>query len=190
MAPADALGLQYPDAPFDLNGNQSYVEVFSRRFMPRWDATDQLIPEDPNNYFSLYSVGNIEVNPILLQAGGTNLLALSLSGDRSDNRLALDLIDRWGSRFINMNGEYVNVNDGYRQLITSIGTRTSSNMNFVNEQSILVEKANDKRSYIMGVSLDEELRNMMIYQHAYNASARIVNVVDSMLDRLINGTGA
>jgi flagellar hook-associated protein 1 FlgK len=37
-----------------------------------------------------------------------------------------------------------------------------------------------------GVNLDEELSNMMIYQQAYNASARIMTVVQEMFERLID----
>jgi len=60
----------------------------------------------------------------------------------------------------------------------------------VTEQSLLTAQTDEKRSRTMGVSLDEELKNMMIYQHAYGAAARILNVIDSMLDRVINNTGA
>ena len=41
-----------------------------------------------------------------------------------------------------------------------------------------------------GVSTDEELTDMLQYQRAYEAAARVITVIDEMLDRLINGTGA
>jgi flagellar hook-associated protein 1 FlgK len=40
-----------------------------------------------------------------------------------------------------------------------------------------------------GVSLDEEMSNLLKYQHAYNASARVVNVLDSMIDTIVNRMG-
>jgi flagellar hook-associated protein 1 FlgK len=43
-----------------------------------------------------------------------------------------------------------------------------------------------QRSSISGVSLDEEMANLSIYQHAYEASAHLISVVDQMLDTLIN----
>jgi len=189
LAPATAYGppggVKDSDAPFDLSGAQSYEELFSRKIYPRWNI-DNLIPETPEDYYSLYTAGNIEVNPQILQPGGTNLLALSVSGDREDNRLLLDLISRWRSRIVDMSGEQVSINDGYQQFITSIGAETAKNLNFKNEQSLLTAQTDEKRSYIMSVSLDEELKNMMIYQHAYGAAARILNIIDSMLERLIN----
>ena len=43
---------------------------------------------------------------------------------------------------------------------------------------------------VTGVSTDEELTDMLQYQRAYEAAARVITVIDEMLDRLINGTGA
>jgi len=47
----------------------------------------------------------------------------------------------------------------------------------------------DRRQSISGVSIDEELANMIRYQHGYNASARFITIVNSMLDTLINRMG-
>lgn len=47
----------------------------------------------------------------------------------------------------------------------------------------------DQRSSLTGVNLDEELSDLMRYQRAYEASARVMNVADAMLDQLINRTG-
>lgn len=56
-------------------------------------------------------------------------------------------------------------------------------------QYILNTIANQRESF-MGVSLDEEAINMVKYQKSYNAAARIMTVMDEMLDTLINRTGA
>jgi flagellar hook-associated protein 1 len=45
------------------------------------------------------------------------------------------------------------------------------------------------REAVSGVSLDEEMTNMLAYQHGYQAAARLVTTVDEMLDVLINRTG-
>ncbi|MEZ5235863.1 MAG: flagellar basal body rod C-terminal domain-containing protein [Acidimicrobiales bacterium] len=47
----------------------------------------------------------------------------------------------------------------------------------------------DQRESHMGVNLDEELSDLIRYQRAYEASARVMQVADEMLDRLINRTG-
>lgn len=48
---------------------------------------------------------------------------------------------------------------------------------------------NDRQA-VMGVSLDEEMSNLIKFQHAYNAAARMVSTTDELLDTLINRLGA
>ena len=47
----------------------------------------------------------------------------------------------------------------------------------------------NNRTSISGVSLDEEMTNMVKYQHSYDASARMITAMDEMLDTLISRTG-
>jgi flagellar hook-associated protein 1 FlgK len=46
-----------------------------------------------------------------------------------------------------------------------------------------------RRQSTSAVSLDEEMTNMIQFQHAYNASARMVTMIDEMLDKIVNGLG-
>lgn len=48
----------------------------------------------------------------------------------------------------------------------------------------------DLRSSISGVNMDEELANMIKFQHGYDAAAKFINRIDSMLDTIINRLGA
>ena len=54
---------------------------------------------------------------------------------------------------------------------------------------ILTLAANNQRTAIAGVSLDEEMVGLVKYNHAYNGAARVITAMDDALDRLINGTG-
>lgn len=47
----------------------------------------------------------------------------------------------------------------------------------------------NKRQEISGVSIDEELVTMLTYEHAYRASAKVINVVDTMIETIINRMG-
>ena len=53
----------------------------------------------------------------------------------------------------------------------------------------MVNHVDNLRNAMSSVSVDEEMTNMMKYQHAYNASARVVNIVDSMIDTIVNRMG-
>lgn len=56
-------------------------------------------------------------------------------------------------------------------------------------QPALVNSANERRMSTSAVSIDEEMTNMIQFQHAYNAAARIMTMQDEVLDKIINGMG-
>ncbi len=77
----------------------------------------------------------------------------------------------------------------WRELTTSLGVRLKS-LNTASEvQGAVVQAADDAVEANAGVSLDEEMSNMIMFQRAYQASARVITTVDEMLDTLINRTG-
>ncbi|MFK4997185.1 flagellar basal body rod C-terminal domain-containing protein [Bacillus sp. N9] len=54
---------------------------------------------------------------------------------------------------------------------------------------VLLKTVDNQRRSVSEVSLDEEFSNLIQYQHAYSASARMITVIDEMLDKIINGMG-
>ena len=70
-----------------------------------------------------------------------------------------------------------------------IGNSLSFAKKTADNYEILSIAAENQRQSIAGVSLDEEMTNMIKYQHAYSGSSRVITAMDDMLDRLINGTG-
>jgi flagellar hook-associated protein 1 len=56
-------------------------------------------------------------------------------------------------------------------------------------QGVISAQVDSSRESVSGVSLDEEMTNMLAYQHAYSAAARMITAVDETLDTLINKTG-
>ncbi len=74
-------------------------------------------------------------------------------------------------------------------LVAGVGTDTNLAQAIVNNEQALVDHLNNRKEALSGVSLDEEAANLIRYQHAYDAAARLVTVIDEMLDRIINATG-
>lgn len=56
-------------------------------------------------------------------------------------------------------------------------------------QQILVDQVDSNRMGVSGVSLDEEMSNMIKFQKAYSAAARVMTTFDEMLDKVINSMG-
>ena len=59
----------------------------------------------------------------------------------------------------------------------------------VDSQARLVLSVEQLRLSVAGVSLDEEMTNLIRFQHAYSGAARVITTMDEALDRIINRTG-
>lgn len=83
----------------------------------------------------------------------------------------------------------VKVDGTYQQLVNGFGTKVASAQRLAANQQALTGQVDSAREQLAGVSLDEETVNMLSAQRAYEAAARVMTTVDSLLDTLINRTG-
>ncbi len=81
------------------------------------------------------------------------------------------------------------VGDAYAGLVGSIGSDSRQAQETATNQGLVVDHLRLRRESISGVSLDEEAADMLRFQRAYQAAARVITAVDEMLDQLINRTG-
>jgi len=79
--------------------------------------------------------------------------------------------------------------DYYQAIIGELGVAGQQAERMVENQETLVAALKNNREAVCGVSLDEEMANMIRFQHAYNAAARMVTTIDELLDRIINHMG-
>lgn len=79
---------------------------------------------------------------------------------------------------------------GYLQsVIAQLGTDADLANKMVENNTLLTNHSDNLRASVSSVSLDEEMADLIRFQQAYSASARVITTVDEMLDKLINGTG-
>ncbi len=116
-----------------------------------------------------------------------NIAAASsqLSPGDGSNALAVHDIQS----LLTMNNGGATLEDFYAGLVANIGILSQQAQGMAKNETLLRDHLNDQRQSIGGVSLDEETTNLIRYQHAYNAAARVVTTVDEMLDRIINNMG-
>ncbi|MGG4497711.1 flagellar hook-associated protein FlgK [Brevibacillus reuszeri] len=77
----------------------------------------------------------------------------------------------------------------YRYTISQLGVDAQeAERNQLNSE-MLVGTVDNQRQSVSGVSIDDEMAEMVKFQHAYNASARVMTSVDEILDKIINGMG-
>jgi flagellar hook-associated protein 1 FlgK len=113
---------------------------------------------------------------------GNGVPDLSDGAGNGDNALKIA-----GIRFSEtMIGESKTVNEFYHALITRTGLRGQRAETETDNRELLVENLENLRKSISGVNIDEELVNLVKFQHGYQAAARFVSEVNRMLDTLIN----
>lgn len=147
-----------------------------------------------------------KVNPELIANPG--LLAAAASpadqnevvapGDGSNAQklvnLKYEVFDRNRPPFDNPNGPghpfaETTLHGFYRAWVAAIGASSQEAQQMERNQQLLLSQLETHRQQVSGVSIDEELANILQYRQAYNAAARVLTVVDEMLSTLISGTG-
>jgi flagellar hook-associated protein 1 FlgK len=88
-----------------------------------------------------------------------------------------------------MVGKQGSFDDYFADAVGRIGILGEQSGRMLETQNLIMKQLNDMRQSVSGVNIDEELANMLKYQHSYEAAARYINTVNSMLDVLINRLG-
>ena len=187
------------------------TELFSRKSVDRYtkaqikytDTSGASITKDVYVYneedfsdpYTLYSIGEIEVNKDVLK--NPSLLPLTASSDSgfTDGYTMTtlnEILDAWGTKSIATdpnNLTQYDFNGYYDAMISELAVKGQAWNGIVANQTELTTEIENQRQMEMGVSADEELVNLIKYQHSYNASSRYITVVDEMLEHLITQLG-
>jgi flagellar hook-associated protein 1 len=73
----------------------------------------------------------------------------------------------------------------YSSIVSTVGIESFSSRSTYSQQEGILLQLNTRRESISGVSIDEEMINMIKFQQAFNAAARLIGVVDELLDTII-----
>lgn len=186
------------------NMAQAFAEEFNRIHASGYALGETERPNDvTERYFfefdekspaqTLKVKQSILANPSTIRAGED-------SGDAGDNKNAQNLADmktKPFSKYGDENDENPterfgmtgNLDTFYSGVIGALGVDSKSAYQNLTNANVISASIENRRQSVTSVSLDEEMVNMVKFQHAYNASARNITVVDEMLDKIINGMG-
>lgn len=152
-------------------------------------------PKDGEDFFTAIKpgypleMGNIRLNANFSEPNGLNYIVASIDGAPGDNTIALSMAALRHVPFIaGLDGE-LSMDDYYRSIILDIGNKGAEAARVLESQFVLVQSADNNRQSIAGVSMDEEMSNMMKYKFAYDASSRAINVIDEMMETIISRMG-
>ncbi|WP_294342045.1 flagellar hook-associated protein FlgK [uncultured Clostridium sp.] len=95
--------------------------------------------------------------------------------------------NEYGVLTITSDKKGMKVESYYKDIINKLGVQTQEAKRVVTNQTALLSDFENQRLEVSGVSLDEEMVNLIQFQHAYGANAKIISTVDELLDVLING---
>jgi len=136
----------------------------------------QLIKDDPNYIASSIRTAGTGADEKVV--AGNNSLALLMSGLKSSK------FD-FGAAF----SKPATIDDFFTSIVGQIGVESKEAERQVQNAVLLTDQVNGSRQSISGVSLDEEMSNLIKYQHAYGAASRFMTTTDELLNKLINSTG-
>ena len=115
-------------------------------------------------------------------------IAASSDGSPGDNGNAIALANIETRPLAGFGGQ--NVMDYYSNFVTGIGTQLQQATNQQTAQDLVVQQLQNQKASISGVSLDEESANLIQFQTAYSASARVVSVISQIAQLAISlGSG-
>lgn len=139
------------------------------------------------DFFQAGPPGLIQLDPTL----NASTLRTTATGNAGANEIILALADVANKRFSTSGGDVIDgtLNEFYAQKVAGFALTQQSTESRAEDQEIVTNLVKTMRNSVSGVSMDEELANLMVYQRGYQANARLINVIDSLLDLIINGMG-
>jgi flagellar hook-associated protein 1 FlgK len=132
---------------------------------------------NPGQAFFSYNPADPAGTLAVALTSASDLAAASVSGGVLDGGNATALAGLTGAE------------DAYQRLINGFGTEVASVQRLAANQQVLTSQVDGSREQLSGVNLDEEMVSMLSSQRAYEAAARVMTTLDSVLDTLINRTG-
>lgn len=137
-----------------------------------------------------WTVSNMVINADLRQ--NPTLLSFRLSDHSEDNETMEKLKTAFSESVYTLNPNVqtpVNFVNYYKNLVGQVANSAYVFRGVQESQTVTTDALFSAREQIVGVSSDDELTNMIMYQNAYNASSRYINVISEMLEHILTTLG-
>jgi flagellar hook-associated protein 1 FlgK len=136
-----------------------------------------------NDFFTgTASAAGIQVNPLI--TNDTNLIAAAEGIDKlGDNGNAIAIANL--QEALTMNGNTTTFGAYYDSMVSDAGLAVQQATSYYEHQSQMVLQLENYRESISGVSIDEEAVNLIKYQNAYQAAAKLITTADEMMETIL-----
>lgn len=180
---AEAETKAYPNSTYLRDSEGNPYQLFQKKV----DAGLEYKLPDGTVIEGGWNVGNLKINMDLRQ--NPALLKFRRRESSEDNDVTEKLKAAFQESIYTLNPNVktpVCFTDYYKNLVAQVGNSGYVFGDIMDNQTVTVDALCNAREQIVGVSSDEELTNMIMYQNAYNASSRYINVISEMLEHIIN----
>ncbi|MEA3435313.1 MAG: flagellar hook-associated protein FlgK [Thermodesulfobacteriota bacterium] len=133
-------------------------------------------------FFTGTSASDIAVDTNIVN--DVNMIAASGTGAPGDNSNAIAIANLQNSLL--MSGGTATCDDFYNSLVSDVGIDVQSAQMNYDHQTAMASSLDNYRESISGVSIDEEMVNLVKFQHAYDAAAKLISAVDEMMNTVMN----
>lgn len=147
----------------------------------------------------------IEDNRLIIQNMKSEDNSISLTDDNSGSVLkALNILDK-NSMELRLNNSIISsydkkslsmkigddskgttISNCFKDIIAKLGSSARQAENMITSQDALVSQLDVRKESVSGVSMDEEMSDLILYQRAYEAAAKMVSVMDELLNTVLN----
>jgi len=133
--------------------------------------------------FNGSDASTISVNQLLLDQPD-RVQASGVSGQVGNNDVAIALARLGDEPQSGLGGQ--TFSQAYNQSVARLGSALSAVNNQIDNETVVTEMLSRQRDSVSGVSLDEEMTDLIRFQRAFQASARLVTTVDDMLEIVVS----
>ena len=173
-----------------LAGYQASMNTLAKQIADAVNAAHTAgVDQNGNAGLPLYTytpgneAGSLAINPAI----GTNstlVVVAATAGAPGDTSIAARIADLRTSASFGSGAQIPA--DAYASLIGRIGSDSKQATEMAGNQDLVLQQLSNRRESISGVSLDEEATDVIRFQQAYDASAKVISVINEMRDTLIN----
>lgn len=133
------------------------------------------------DFFVGTGAGDIRVDAVLM--ADPRKIQLSGTGSAGDNSIAVAIGRLQETAIADLGGQ--TFAGYYNQAVAAIGQQLSGTNSQLRDQEVIVGLLRSQRQAVSGVNLDEEMSNLLVMQRAFQASARLVSTVDTLMETVI-----
>ncbi len=145
------------------------------------DTSGTLAALGINTFFTGTGASDIAVNATV--SNQPQLIAAARNGNATDNQTAVTIAALGGQSLAALGGN--SLDESYQRIVNTIGNQTAAATTQAQASQAVQQTLQSQHESTSGVSLDEEMVNLMKQQTAYQGAARLITTVNTMMQELM-----